>query len=255
MEISTTNTFINNLIEKYTYIISTLYYSSKRLNYDEFDDVVISEHEISHEYVKGIFNMVYFPRGAVFFHTKNKWKMENMHRFFMLYKNCISNMNHNLPKQFIIKRSDGTECYAKLLNFESLLISNDNTDFIVNVNFKKDKSKYKYVDIKMSCLDYYNWCFESNRTNFIIDGIIESDVELRKTLCLTNILEWNDIDKLILTFDLYSNEFIESKDNESGEVYLYFNNKIIEWVNRVVHPFITKNNLSVGVEYNLISKA
>ena len=164
-------------------------------------------------------------------------------------------MNHNLPKQFIIKRSDGTYCYSKLINFESLLILNDKNDFLVNVNFKEDKSKYDYFDIKMNCLDYYNWCFETRKEDIITKGIIESDVDLRKNVYLTNILEWNDIDKLVITLDLYSNSFLESIDNDKAEVYLFFNNKLMEWANTIVKPFIEKNNLNAILEYNLISNA
>jgi hypothetical protein len=253
MEFTSNNTNIQNLIENYHYIISSLYYSRKKIDFDEFDNEHITDNEIMHEYVRGIFNMVYFPRGCIFFHKKNKWKMDNINRFFMTYKNCISNMNHNLPKQFIIKRSDGTESYSKLLNFESLLMVNEKNDFVANVNFKEDKSKYDYFDIKMTCLYYYNWLYETNREDIITKGIIESDVDLRKNVYLTNILEWNDIDKLIITLDLYSNSFLDSIDNDKAEVYLFFNNKIMEWVNTIVNPFIDKNNLNAIVEYNLIS--
>ena len=98
-------------------------------------------------------------------------------------------------------------------------------------------------------------CFETRKEDIITKGIIESDVDLRKNVYLTNILEWNDIDKLIITLDLYSNNFIESIENDKAEIYLYFNNKLIEWADTIVKQFINKNKINATIEYNLISDA
>ena len=118
VEFNTTNNNINNLIGIFDNIIYKIYFSSKRINFDEFDEVNVNEEELIWEYIKGCFSITKFPRGSVVFQKKNKWKMFNLNTFFMIKKNYVSNLYHNFPKYFKIKRSSGADCHAKKLDLQ-----------------------------------------------------------------------------------------------------------------------------------------
>jgi len=259
MELESDNNYINELLEKFKSILSSLYYSRKLLNFDEFDERVVDENDLIQKVLPGIFSLVVFPRGFVYYHKDNSWKMDNLQRFFIIYKNCIPNLNHNLPKQLLIKRSDGSDCYGKLLNLESLIIvDNKKDDFCINVNFKNNNSKYDYLDMETTCNSYYTEFIEKQTINdkyieYKANGVIETDCELFKMVYLKDIFRWNDIDHLTINLDIYSNSYIEKKDNEIKETYEYFNMKLIEWVDTILNPFIYRNSLNVTVEYNLIN--
>ena len=253
MELESEYDFINQLIQTFINILSSIYFSRKRLNFDEFDEKIIDETDLIQNIIPGVFSLVNYPRGIVYYHKNNSWKMDNLKTFFIIYKNCIPNLNHNLPKQLLIKRSNGSDCYAKLLNFESLFISdNKKDDFCLNVNFKADNSKYDYLDMENTCNSYYTEFVKEKTKN---NGIIETDCELFKIVYLKDIFRLNDIDQLTINFDIYSNSYIEEKGktNEIKEIQNNFNKKLIEWVNNILNPFIKRNSLNVKVEYNLIN--
>jgi len=239
------NTIISTLIDNYLSIISGMYFSSKQIKLDEFTDKIIeNEANQKNEYINGCFSFVIFPRGNVIFHKDNTWQMDNLQRFFMMYKNVIPNINHNFPKQLIINRSDGSECYIKLLNNESLVLSETKKDFLVTVHFKKDKSNFDNLDMSTPCSAYHP------------SYIIESDFEFEKTLPLKTVMEKNKIKSIYFSFNLYSDIFIKNNhnidnniDNNKALVYNYFNEKIIEWVDTIILPFIKKNNLNIEVKY------
>jgi|TARA_B110001469_G_C9592657_1_gene294120 hypothetical protein len=234
---NTKNTIINNLIDTYLSIISGIYICYKKIKIDEFTDTIIeNESEQLSEYINGCFSFVSFPRGNVIFHKDNTWKMDNLHRFFMMHKNIIPNIYHNCPKQFIINRTDGSECFVKLLNNDGFILSEKDNDFIVRVHFKKDKSKYD-MDMISPCIN---------------NTILETDFELEKQIPLKIIMTKNNIKYITFTFKLYSLHFIETMNNNNNNkknVYIYFNEKIIEWVDTILMPFIKKNNLNIIINY------
>jgi hypothetical protein len=62
----------------------------------------------------------------------------------------------------------------------------------------------------------------------------------------------NNIKYITFTFKLYSLHFIETMNNNNNNkknVYIYFNEKIIEWVDTILMPFIKKNNLNIIINY------
>jgi hypothetical protein len=236
------NNTISTLIDIYFSIISGMYFSSKKIKIDEFSNQVIEyEHDQRNEYINGCFSFVVFPRGNVIFHKDNTWQMNNLHRFFMMYKNIVPNIYHNCPKQLIINRSDGSECYVKLLNNDGLVLSEKENDFLITVHFKKDKSKYDNLDILKPCSSYHP------------TYIIESDFELTKTIPLKTIMIKNNITSLIFSFKLYGSVFINNLNDNEKLVYSYFNEKIIEWVDTILLPFITTNNLNIDIKYLTIN--
>ncbi len=233
------NTIISTLIDTYLSIISGMYFSSKQMRVDEFSNKIIeNETDQKNEYINGCFSFVVFPRGNVIFHKDNTWQMENLQRFFMMYKNVIPNIYHNCSKQFIINRSDGSECYVKLLNYDGLILSEKDNDFLVTVQFKKDKSIYNNLDMSKPCDAYHP------------SNIIESDFEFEKTVPLKTVMDKNKIKTILFSFNLYSSTFIQNiNHNHKALVYNYFNEKIIEWVDTIILPFIKKNNLNIEVNY------
>ena len=236
------NTIISTLIDTYISIISGMYFSYKKIKIDEFSNKVIeNEGNQINEYINGCFSFVVFPRGNVIFHKDNTWRMNNLHRFFMLYKNIIPNIYHNCPKQLIINRSDGSECYVKILNNDGLVLSEKDNDFLVSVHFKKDKSKYDNLDMLTPC-SVYNPSY-----------LLESDFELTKTVPLKTIMEKNNIKSLVFSFNIYGQIFINKLNDNETLIYNYFNEKIIEWVDTILLPFIVKNTLNIDIKYITIN--
>ena len=235
------NTIISTLIDTYISIISGMYFSYKKIKIDEFTEKNIeNENDYRNEYINGCFSFVVFPRGNVIFHKESMWQMINLHRFFMMYKNVVPNIYHNFPKQLIINRSDNSECYVKLLNNDGIVLSEKDNDFLITVHFKKDKSKYDNLDMLTQC-SYYNSSY-----------IIESDFELTKTIPLKTVMEKNNIKILVLSFNIYGQIFINNLNHTEKIIYTYFNEKIIEWVDTIILPFIEKNNLNIEVSYKTI---
>jgi hypothetical protein len=235
------NPIISTIIDTYLSIISGMYFSCKKMSLDEFSNKVIdNEDDHRNEYINGCFSIVVFPRGNVIFHKDNTWQMDNLNRFFMMHKNIIPNIYHNCPKQLIINRSDGSECYVKLLNNDGLVLSEKENDFLVTVHFKKDKSKYENIDMSSLCSSYHP------------TYLIESDFEFEKTIRLKTVMEKNKIKTILFSVNLYSNTFIKTKNNDEKLIYTYFNEKIIEWVDTIILPFIEKNNLNIKVSYKTI---
>ena len=83
-------------------------------------------------------------------------------------------------------------------------------------------------------------------------NIIETNYDYEKTTPLSEVMKYNNIDNIIFTFNLISNNYINTLNNIDSTICLYFNEKLIEWVDNVIYPFIEKNKLNIEIKYNSI---
>lgn len=241
----TNNSMINELISKFDDILSNIGFSSKRIGYDEIDkEIINNEEDVSFRYINGALIMVPYPRGIVFFHKKNKWKMDCLDNYFIMKENVIPNVCHNLPKQFKINRTNGDSCYAVTVSLESLIMSEKDQDFLVHCNFKKNNTEFNIKDGDNS---FQFW-----------------GSELHKNRPLEEIMKLNSIESINFTFNIFSNDTIDktiekiinSTDiinaNKIKEILLFFNEKTFDWIETIIKPFIDINRLSIKIIYNYI---
>jgi hypothetical protein len=233
----TNNFMINELLYSFNDVLVNIGFSSKRINFDEFDnESIVNEDDLAFRYINGSLICVSYPRGLVNFHKKNKWKMDCLDNYFIMKENLIPNIYHNLPKQFKINRTNGDSCYAVTVLLESLLISEKEKDFIVHCNFKKDNTKFNIKD-------------GDNSFNFW-------GSELQKNVSLKEIMKLNNIEIINFTFNIFSNEYIDNKTeintNKIKEILLFFNEKIFEWIDTIIQPFINRHRLPIKIIYHYI---
>tara|TARA_B110000495_G_scaffold197062_3_gene206770 strand:+ start:92 stop:811 length:720 start_codon:yes stop_codon:yes gene_type:complete len=233
----TNNVIINKLLNSFDDILINIGFSSKRMSYDEFDkERVGNEEDIIYRYINGSLILVDYPRGLVYFHNKNKWKMDCLDTYFIMKKNLIPNVYHNLPTQFKINRTNGNSCYAVTVLFESLFLSEKESDFLVHCNFKKNNTEF---NIKEGDNALHFW-----------------GSELQKNISLQEIMRINNIEIITFTFNIFSNDtidnMIEINSNKIKDILLFFNEKLFEWVDTIIQPFINRHKLPIKVVYNCI---
>lgn len=229
----TDNEELNYLISSFKRISNKIFFSSKRINYDEFDNVAIDEKLTKQEYINGCFSIVNYPRGVVFFNINNKWKMDLFNIYFMIKNNIIPNTNHNLPKKFKINRSNGDITFCKLFDLEAIKISYKHEDLIIKCNFKNDNT------------------IINNKYNNPIEEIF-CDNLYYKLLRHKYITDLNNINNTVITLHLFSDIFISKQESNRNLIYIYFNEKIMEWVEHVILPFFKKYNVKAIVAYEYI---
>lgn len=229
----TDNDEINNLISSFKRISNKIFFSSKRINYDEFNNIIIDEKLLTHEYINGCFSLVNYPRGIVYFNINNKWKMDLFNIYFMIKNNIIPNTIHDLPKQFKINRSNGDISFSKIFDLEAIKISYKHEDLIVKCNFKKDNT------------------IINNKYNNPIEEIFCEDLYY-KLVDHKLIMKLNNINNTVITLKLFSDIFISKQEYNRHLIYIYFNEKIMEWVEHIILPFFKKYNVKAIVVYEHI---
>ena len=229
------NTYISNLINSFNYISNRIYFSSKKVNYDEFDQININDTDIISEYINGCFSLISYPRGSIFFIKNNKWKMDLLNIYFMIKHNIIPNIYHDLPKTFKITRTNGDITDCKIFDLEAITISNKYKDLLVKCNFKKGNQ------------DLYL----KQKYNNSIEEIYCSDIYC-KTMKLNDIMAINNFNNLFITLNLFSDKFLSKQNIDKKEINIYFNKKIMEWVEEVILPFFKNNKIKATVIYSSI---
>lgn len=225
-----TNTYIQDKLSLFDILLFGIRFSCKKINYDDFEQKHSKEEELLHGFIEGVFTLVDFPRGMIYYNKKNDWQFHSLNMYFMIKNNFIPNKYSNLKSELNFLRSNGDLSYGYLCSNESLILSTKINDIWVNCNFNKDNKK-----INTEYLD-------TNICGF----------ELRKTVPLKTIMKLNKIDSISITLNRFSDNYINSKDKQV-KVFLYFmNEKLIEWVDSIILPFLKKNEINFKLQYNKI---
>ena len=203
-------------------ILSRGLFSSKKINFDDFDNVEYNDEDLLETPIEGSCNLLRFPYNLITFHKKNHWKMRCLNISYKTLYNLIPNKldshcelysYHDLPKEFNFERSDKTIQKGHLNPQEAIKIHksrsrNDTTEqFYVRVNFTDENLGESFKDVNL--VNILKNTPEIKSVNFyfkLLDEVDESDAEKFETIKFYNLImsKWI-INVLEPTIDTYCN--------------------------------------------------
>jgi hypothetical protein len=215
----------DEIIENINYLFKLIgLFSSKVIGKDQFDGIIYNEHDKSllcEQILSSNTISIYSPYNSIVFHSKNKWKMNCLNLKFNISNNII--YDHNFPKIFNIKRSDGSIQKALIKDNDGLIIRKEN-------------------------IIYLRANYNSNPNADISDITILLD--LYKDIPIQEILELNEIKELTFNFYNFTADEISNSNVIEAEVKTYYNNLQNIWITKKIKPITDSLKNIIEIKYN-----
>ena len=152
--------------------------------------------------------------------TENEWILKLAGIDFMINNKSIPFSWCVLPNILNIERSNGYIQPGYFNDYSGLVYSESKKDFILSVSFNE-----------------YNVDIEPNMYSDSTKGVL-----------LKKIMKLNNIDNIDINYKLFSNDYIESLDNNfKKEMFLKYNNVIKDYFEKTIKDIIDTHNLPINL--------
>jgi len=177
-----------------------IFYASKFLHIDEFTKQEYADNVIL-EYVPGFESVTQIPCGCIGYHESNQWLFKLATMKFIMQYNIIPISYTNLNSLMNIKRTSGKIQKAYFSQNNCIHMSKSYNKLVANCSFDDPET-------------------ELEPTNFS---------EKTKYVLIENLLEINELNNLIITYKVYSDEYISTLDAFKQECFNHYNKLMHDW--------------------------
>jgi len=208
----------------------TGFFSSRRLNMDQFDNNIYSDEEMMSSHILGSYTIgINYPYNIILYSKENCWKMDCLNLYYNIFKNISLNENHNLPKLLNIKRSNGSIQKAVIKDIQGFIIRKSRTSGDINEKI--------YVPVYFS---------QDNSVENLLEN--EGLLFVTKSIPLEELL---DVNPNITEFNLsYKYLIIEENYTQTRkDITKYFNDKLKFWINNTLFPVLKRTPYLVKYDY------
>lgn len=187
---------VNDCIESGLYKI---FFASKFLNMDEFTKQEYKENNIM-KCIPGYEAVTQIPRGFICYNNSNEWLFKLACMKFILQYNIIPISYTNLNSIMNIKRSSGKIQRAHFSKNNCIRMSKSYNKLVANCSFNESDD---------------------------IEPTIFS--EKTKSVLIGDLIKLNNIDKLIINYKIYSDEYIYTLNEFQQECFNHYNKLMHDW--------------------------
>jgi len=181
-----------------------IFFASKFVNIDEFTKQKYKGNNIM-KCIPGYEAVTQMPRGYISYNNSNEWLFKLACMKFILQYNIIPISYTNLNSIMNIKRSTGKIQRAHFSKNNCIRMSKSYNKLVANCSFNENDD----VDNKNNEPTIF-----SNKTKSVLIG---------------DLIKLNNIDKLIINYKIYSDEYISTLNELQQECFNHYNKLIHDW--------------------------